>query len=776
MQIGEIHIPINYCSDVGIYLRWYYNGWHYWLFTKDYQITLQTEHNDIQSKQIFSRISRIELPTGLKAKYSYRVIMEGITSINIPGFSGLLLAEKVEQYENSTWYEVDITRGNTLIQDIEDPAYRLEFEITRKELSQASTLLRQDIKLYINDILCDIDDDEVIAITKQANDIAEMQDRQADFSAGFKIRKTREMQDLFELSGEAGVISSFPYQQQDCRLIQDGIEMVTNGIVLLEKTDDNYYYVSILSGNMNFFKDIESLKLNDLTLASTDHNWNAVIQAASNAGDLDYVYPLCEPSDDGGMCPLTDSGTNVDLYGGWIRCFVKIKAIWDEIFSNAGYICEGDILTEPKFLKLFMPITSLNITKEYTNKYLWSLYWLGDRTVTGTVMLNFPGTIVINGSWAFGVYGYYTCVFTANYKIQVVTTGFLNPVQELKLMLGAAELGTFELISEEIQFTYYARRIFTIEYNATAGNNLWISTNDYHYLYYSITITEITDAQIGYSSNVYPHLHLPDLSQTEFIKTICNMFGLIPETIPRDKKIKFWNLIDLYDNISKARDWSDYLSESDNEVEYEFGDYAQNNYLKYKESDDVLKDQGKGTMLIEDGTLPPEKDIITLSVSTCDEVLVLDDEPASRLAMNKYNDKESEYTPSKELDPRIVYISKSETSPASTKTFRISDAVTGLTPSGNFHSTTDPKIASSLEVSFSSLIGATGYYFGYSGLSRLLTKTKFIKAKFNLPVYEVAGLKHYIPVYLSQHKAYFYVNKINNYVAGKLCIVELVKL
>jgi hypothetical protein len=37
-------------------------------------------------------------------------------------------------------------------------------------------------------------------------------------------------------------------------------------------------------------------------------------------------------------------------------------------------------------------------------------------------------------------------------------------------------------------------------------------------------------------------------------------------------------------------------------------------------------------------------------------------------------------------------------------------------------------------------------------------------------------LHHYIPIYLSQYKAYFYVNKINNYVPGKLCTIDLIKL
>ena len=125
------------------------------------------------------------------------------------------------------------------------------------------------------------------------------------------------------------------------------------------------------------------------------------------------------------------------------------------------------------------------------------------------------------------------------------------------------------------------------------------------------------------------------------------------------------------------------------------------------------------------------------------------------------------------MDARIVYVSRSGTM----KTFGISDSidVDGI-PDGNIYPTLDPKIASSYEIAFPQLIGAAGYRFGYAGLSRLLTKTNVLNAKFNLPVYEVAGLKHYIPVYLSQYKAYFYVNKISNYVSGKLCNVELIKL
>ena len=137
-----------------------------------------------------------------------------------------------------------------------------------------------------------------------------MQDRNTDFTAGFKIRKTRAMRALFELSGEAGDNTTFPYERQYCKLIQDNIEIITNGILVLNKVDDQYYHVSVMSGNISFFKAIETLSITDLTLASMDHTWDetdAVNSHAVVSPSADFVYPLCEPSDDGGVTPPTDT-------------------------------------------------------------------------------------------------------------------------------------------------------------------------------------------------------------------------------------------------------------------------------------------------------------------------------------------------------------------------------------------------------------------------------------------------------------------------------------
>ena len=734
---------------------------------------MKTESMGTQTTRFFSVISKIERPTRIKSEYAYKVSIEGIHAMNVGGFLGLLMAEKVSQYEGGIWREVDITRASHVLKSQGQPGYELTFEITRKELPITSSVYNKSLQLYLGDVLCDMDDDEIVPINKQTNDIAEMQDRQSDFSAQFKIRKTREMRALFELSGEVGATTTFPYEMQECRLISDHIEIITAGRLTVEKVDDSYYYVSILSGNKNFFKSIELLKITDLDLPSTDHTWDVATMAGTHAADLDYVYPLCEPSDDGSIAPLTSDGDSVEMYGGWIWPFIKIKAIWDEIFANAGYIVEGDILTDEVFTRLFMPIANRNINNSDIATHLYLGVWKGRHDFTGTpswLDWNYGTVNILNGDTAFLLYAKYNLPYNATYRFRVKVFAAYGDGQPNACYLYINGLEELEM---DITFEVWTGNVFyECEYVGVSGEQATFAINPKDAVeQYQIEVLSITLDSIQYGTAVTPHINLPDLTQTDFIKMICNMFALIPEVTPRDRKIRFWSYKELYDNIAIARDWSDYLSERDDEAEFEFGKYAQDNYLYYKESDDVIIDNGKGSMQINDDTLAYKKDVVKLPVSTCDEVVILDtlfDVNVSRINFNTYDIESSEYESNESIDPRIVYVdhTRQEYSPPYEKELKLrATAAPGITTDID-----SPKKSSSIEVSFSSLV------INYSYLSRLLTKTNLRRAKFNLPVYEVAGLKHDIPIYLRQYKAYFYVNKISNYVPGQLCTIDLIKL
>lgn len=774
-------IFVSQCTT-GVYLRWWFNGWHYYNFTNGYQIQMDTASQDIQVSQLYSVISKIERDTRIKSEYSYQITLHGIQPENIAGFTGLLMAEKVEQLESGVWREVWVTRGDHLIKQPDATGYILDFEITRYELPNASSVYQKSLRLYIGDTQLDMDDDEIVPINKQVNNIAEMQDRQSDFTAEFRVRKTRAMRALFELSGEVGANTTFPYLRQPCRLVQDNIEIITGGLLILEKVTDEYYHVTIMSGNTNFFNLISNLKLVDLDLASTNHTWEYLTQAATHvcaSPACCFVYPLCEPSDDGGIAPLTDDGDRVEMYGGWIWCFVKVKCIWEEIFENAEYtVTGGEILESDYFDRLYMPI--VNRTAGDTSRYHYMLYNPATHTlILGIHDFDYAGNVAVRGAdsadWVN--FGFYTAHYSGTHQLRVVLRYYSTVLDVLFPTVTANPGGVTLEMTQNQQINWYTKQaVFEGSVDAVAAQTIrcYLNILDPFQViyYYEVQIVDIENPEIGYGSDVYPHLNLPDMTQIDFIKLICNMFGLVPEVNARDHEIRFWNYRELYENIPVAVDWSKYLSEREDEVEFKFGDYAQNNYLKYKQSDDVLVKNGIGNMQIDDETLEEEKDMVEVKVSTCDEVEMMDNIFAvrtSRIAFNEWDDEDAEYKGADSIDARIVYIDNTRTvaSPPYYKTFAIRDT---LLPGGATAEIATPLKASSLEVSFSTLISY------YSFVSRLLTRTNLRRVKFNLPVYQVAGLRHNVPIYLSQYKAYFYVNKISNFVPGRLCTAELIRL
>lgn len=588
-MITTKHITIDRTSCDGIYLRWWINGWHYFKFTNTVEVNMKTDVGDIMTTAVFSRISRIERPIKTETEYSYNVALEGIHAADIDAFANILIAERVDQYTDGKWYEIEITRGEIPIRVENSPAWSMEFEITRKELPNTPAVFQQSQYFWIGDTLAELDDGEIVALTKQVNNIAELQDRQTDFTASFKIRKTRAMRALFEMSGDPLANTGFPYENRTCRLVQNGIELITNGRMVLIKSDANYYHVSAYVGNVNFFTETGKSKLNQLSIPTTDHTWDAASFVASQTNELDYIYPLIEPSDDGGVIPLNDTGTECTIDDNKIWPHVKIRAIWDAIFESLGFTSTGKHITSTLFNSMFMPIVNRNAGD--ISKYLNSAYNNTAKKWTASAVNLIGagiGTVVINGSpfdtW-WRNYTIYQAKLSGNHKFRVYVIwkqhNMTVPFIEMSMWHNAAYT---EMTLTESEPTSGGKTIsvFTGELDMIAGEMMQFAVNRVWTYYFDLSVTTIENPLIGYGSAVTPALNLPEMTQSDFIKLICNMFALVPECNPRTRNVDFWSFNELYENIPIARDWSEYMSESADETEFKFGDYAQRNFMRFK--------------------------------------------------------------------------------------------------------------------------------------------------------------------------------------------------
>lgn len=117
-----IRIGLKY-PFAGYYLRWYYNGWHYWHFLPGEQVLMtQGENYRTTGKK------KITLGTG------------NITSDQVTSIKNLLLTKQVQIYTESGWVSVFIDPSSMIIYDHEVNGYEVELTITigSKEISYLS--------------------------------------------------------------------------------------------------------------------------------------------------------------------------------------------------------------------------------------------------------------------------------------------------------------------------------------------------------------------------------------------------------------------------------------------------------------------------------------------------------------------------------------------------------------------------------------------------------------------------------------------------------------
>lgn len=111
--------------------------------------------------------------------------------------------------------------------------------------------------------------------------------------------------------------------------------------------------------------------------------------------------------------------------------------------------------------------------------------------------------------------------------------------------------------------------------------------------------------------------NLPDISQLDFVKALCAMYGLWATLI--DGVVHLVSFADLYAHTTI--DWSHKLvgtGDGDaSKTTYTLADYAKRNILRYKD-DDTVKVDASGALVVDNDNLDREKDILKLPFAASD--------------------------------------------------------------------------------------------------------------------------------------------------------------
>lgn len=686
------------------------------------------------------------------------------------------------------------------------------------------------LQLYINDQLADLNDDSPIALTFQINNLADVKNQQGNTSNQFKLPLTQRNRQILGFPDDIAFTTKAPYRQYQAKLVQDGLEIIPYGVAELNGIEQNNANITVLSGNVDFFDAIDG-KLYDmgdstsvwsslgqnLVWKAYDHTWNLFNIAHSQTKTEGWIYPVV----DYGYIQGNDFAAAIDVRN--MRPGFFIKTAIDLLLKSAGYTGKGSLFDDPLYPLLICQFSngSWEHGTDYqnqidvkgmsaTNAMDQSFLHNRDETNKGLMFFN---SIITDPSNQYDGSATFTATATENIDINVtipkfrffgrVTGGnpsginiyiwFQNQSSEVALTTLTYDFsdGFDEPRDYGSGGSIFAHKTFdvrTLSFSTgiEPGEKISIRYEFYgdqpaSFTFYKGATFIITsqNTHVKYNQTVQCERIFPDISQKDLLKDTLQRFGIICQTDNANRTISFNSLRDIVNNIPIAKDWSAKCLDQGKQVSFQLGSYAQANYLKYKDDDHVLpKDFANAQINIADTTLPAATDLFTSQFApTLNRPYTTG--TIAQIGMIDNTSDSSDFSIS--VSPRILIDQKTRVPAGKPVTLTdgtsqpvvINDVISTpyfYKPDGNYN------------LCFGDMPGTTNLPLPglksnyYPELQKVLTETKKVVRFILLNPRDILELDLLIPVYLQQDGAYYYINKIDAWRKGQPCKVELVKL
>ncbi|MES2397940.1 MAG: hypothetical protein V4549_18150 [Bacteroidota bacterium] len=646
-------------------------------------------------------------------------------------------------------------------------------------------------ELYINGNYIELGDESKIGLTIQVNDISNMSGRNGSFSNEFKVPKTKNNQIALEFCSGLNSNSKVPYAKNICRYIQNGIEIVSNGIAIVNSYDGGFK-IQVTTGNGSPFELMAQRALSDIDFTDLEETWTMAHVIAANANTEGIIYPIIDYNG----ASLTVRQIDVRR----LMPAIFAKTILDRIVEAIGYTYSGDFKVE-KFADLLIPLFSdANQTLDFPIQITASAAFSPDLSASPAeapfvyVGVLDTRTTDSNAQWTYGdaLLGY-------NYLPGWVFIADISNQHGFELSLPYTSTGTGQITVRLSFLTFVGSFLFpepTIkDVVVAAGSSGIITMTENQFLNFgdivSVTVcSSIQSDTITFSDASYLHIdraqisdhavfgtvfpiavNMPNIKQADYVKLISQKYNLSFQTNEYSKNIAFTSFKKITENMPVAKTWSGKMDINKINIEFTIGNYAQSNVFQYTSDESVNFGNllQSGIISIKNETLPLSQVVVQSPFAETEMKTKLNglDVPY----INKYDVITDSFNLA--TIPRILYLDKQNL--ASPLVY-----LDGSTT--NSQSNTIPLCYFVLPDK-SNLGWANNLLENnYAELQSILNNVKKITAFFKLNIIDVSEMDFSIPIYLDvqtpkmQINGYFYVNKISNYMAGKLTQCELIRL
>lgn len=636
-------------------------------------------------------------------------------------------------------------------------------------------------EIYINNELIELFDDEEIVISYAVNNLFEIESRQGTFSNSFKIPATKKNNIIFGFTNNVLSVSDLPYLKLPCLIYVDGILQV-DGIAQILTATPSEYEIRVLGSNANWFELIADKSIQTaLSDCQYTHYWTeaTVTGSRSNIWSDVFIYPNI---DYGGLFFEPIAGP--PYFADWFKLYPAIycKYLFKQIFDNVGLSIELDWFdNDPLFAKQIIPFSaewkrdknySLRNFGDWDNPNqnvevpgVHNLYniWL-TNTIDSSCYngLNVPlkAIVIQDGvtiTFRFRMQVDWTSGDNTNFYMNIFYNDINGIPQQIMIFsafdpLYYVPIGGSIYIDETRTITM-SRSEVKFRYGSYGFNpaNLNVSSFRLTIVDYIPNELDEGDLQINQGYNwVTLGSTLPDITQTDFILTIANQYGLIFEQLPLTNTVRIFQFGKIIENIPKALDWSNKLDLSeDYSINFLTDVYAQNNYFQYAEDteDEYLSRQpnlGQGVLTL--ATAPVNTDLV-----------VFESVFAPLIRLKSFNGPSGfggvvplAWVPVYEngvfnsLTGRLGYVQFDDS------------ALLTIAP-GGFYTDPQPNVYFD-DLSFSNLLPKY-----YPLITQIIKGNKSINCLVRLNNIDINQLDFSIPIWIDYFGAYFYINEISQY-------------
>ncbi len=583
----------------------------------------------------------------------------------------------------------------------------------------------------------------------QVNIIAELKDRNCDYSQAIKLPKTPtnlrvlERLDLFEAS------TLMPYKNIECRLFSNGFTLAGKSSIFIVDRVGEYIEGQVLSGNAGLFYTMENRLMEDADLGYTIVGSGALPQWVKWAncinGKLGEEYKTGHYY----FANLFQIANRlVELCGYELICNLP------ETSKNRDVISLASLKPWTDSLEMFNSSAAINVQNlNPHNPEGQALYFKQHITRDIFGMLISENNMVVSTNktrllWHSNIEGKIEVHIELNYRIlinsphphtlfyQVALNGQL--IKEVPLTQTAAIIGSLE---EKVEVGVNKNDVVTMvcgirSVDHVDTSSITISSN--------VEIVETEASVVPTGGKLYFGNNTGFTTYWDCFKTFCQTYGLTVYADENNKVVKAYTMDKLYENKSIAKDWSDKLSRENQELSFIIDGYGQNNFIRFEKKEDL---EDKGNFYVSNGNLDKWKDLFTIKWESGEDAT----KGENRLAVIPL------YEYSVDSQNNTVKQEYKGTKPHLVEHTEVSNEFLGVVnhiPAQNLIDKYYDKLA-----------------------NRMLVNAKCLLVGLLLSERDIEELDFFTPIYLKQFGAYFYISKIRNFIAGdRLTKVDLIRL